>query len=124
MAGNIIINFHKTTAAGSKEYIDLTDPDTTDDTGIRTRDHAPYCNVKIVNTGDATLMVKINNMRAGVVVPAGTIYEDEKYTIHAVEIENLDTTNTADYYVTLDNFPNLRHILMDLANAIRGFKGV
>jgi len=110
----IIINFERDINASEKHYFDLTDPTLKDDLGIVTRDYAPYKNIKLINAGSSKLKLKINNMKAGIVVPANTIFELEYYAINSVEVENLDSTIAGKYYLILDTFDNLKTLIKQL----------
>ncbi len=115
---DIVINFHRTINAGAKDYFDLSSENLKDDAGIQVRDYYPYTNLKIINNGSTNLKLTINNMRSGVIVPSGTIFELEYYSINAVEVENLNNTNQGEYYLTLDTFDNIKIILKQLQKAL------
>ena len=115
---DIIINFHRTINANETQNFDLASENLKDDANISVRDYYPYRNLKLVNKGNASLELRINNMRSGIVIPSGTIYEFEYYAINHVSVKNLDSANSGEYYLTLDTFDNIKIILKQLQKAL------
>jgi len=105
-------NFRKENLAiSSTEYYDLDAKDLVDDNGQQVPDLVPFRNATIYNDGTTLLKVYANGRRGYDPIPAGTIFEISDDRISAIKIINSSSTNTADYYLTLDGEESTNSLL-------------
>lgn len=78
-------------------------------------DDAPFKNCVIVNDGEATLKVFVNQGKHFIPVPAGTIKAIEGERIESLRFENRSSTLAAEFIYMLDNKYTLKELLKMIA---------
>ena len=78
-------------------------------------DDAPFKNCVIVNDGNATLKVYINQGKHFIPVPSGTIKTIEGERIESLRIENRSSSVSAEFIYMLDNKFTTKELLKIIA---------